>query len=245
MALNPNVVVVAPNELITATHLNNIRSNLLNFDTAIAARVPMSGVSSAVPITGNLYLGGDPVGGPGALVSPGGLIQLARTGSGPIGSPNLQIGRGSAPGAGAASEPLVSFARSASGLTPFGTQIGSITINTGANGVLYNQTSDPRTKTRVGDIGDAAARIQTLGRAAFRGHLLHADTGEPVGDERDLLSSHDIEDVAGYAVTGERDAVDDNGEPVYQQVAYGELVPLLCAALAAALDRIDALEAAA
>lgn len=38
MALNPNVVVVAPGELITATHLNNIRSNLIRIDDDPKAR---------------------------------------------------------------------------------------------------------------------------------------------------------------------------------------------------------------
>jgi hypothetical protein len=60
----------------------------------------------------------------------------------------------------------------------------------------------------------------------------------------DFLSSHDVEDVAAYAVYGERDAVDETGAPIWQQVSYPDLVPLLFAALANALDRIDALEGA-
>lgn len=36
MALSPNVVVVNPGELVTAAHLNNIRSNLVNFDALLA-----------------------------------------------------------------------------------------------------------------------------------------------------------------------------------------------------------------
>ena len=82
-------------------------------------------------------------------------------------------------------------------------------------------------------------------RQAWRGQYLDADTGEPAGDTFDFLSSHDVEDVADYAVTGDRDAVDDDGQPVYQQVNHSALVPLLFAALADALARIDALEAAA
>ena len=45
-------------------------------------------------------------------------------------------------------------------------------------------------------------------------------------------------------MTGERDAVDDAGRPVFQQVDFGVLVPLLFAALAETLDRVAALEAA-
>ena len=80
-------------------------------------------------------------------------------------------------------------------------------------------------------------------RQAWRGQYLNAD-GQGEGDTFDFLSSHDIEDVAGYAVSGERDATDDDGNPVLQQVNYPALVPLLFAALADALARIDALEAA-
>jgi hypothetical protein len=37
MALSPNVVVVAPGELITANHLNNVRSNLDRIDNRVTA----------------------------------------------------------------------------------------------------------------------------------------------------------------------------------------------------------------
>jgi hypothetical protein len=83
--------------------------------------------------------------------------------------------------------------------------------------------------------------VQDLGHAAFRGRWLD-DDGEPAGEEWVLLSSHDIEDVAPFAVTGARDAVTDTGGIDPQQVNYPALVPLLCAALANALDRLDQLE---
>ena len=119
----------------------------------------------------------------------------------------------------------------------------------------YNYTSDPRLKTpkpaaRGGDsdgIGDAAERVQQLGAQAWVGQWVDTHSGEAVGGDWDFLSSHDIEDVAPYAVTGERDAVagppqnegePEEGSPVYQQVNYPALVPLLTAALSQALDRI-------
>lgn len=38
MALSPDVVVVAPGELITSAHINNIRANLIRIDDAARAR---------------------------------------------------------------------------------------------------------------------------------------------------------------------------------------------------------------
>jgi hypothetical protein len=128
------------------------------------------------------------------------------------------------------------------------TTIGSITIAS-ATSVAFNTTSDPRAKTpapQTRGIDSASSRVQAIGRNAWQGRHVDPDTGEPDGDVTwDFVSSHDVEDHAPYAVYGARDAVDDAGAPVFQQVSYGDLVPLLFAALADALDRIDALEAAA
>jgi hypothetical protein len=87
--------------------------------------------------------------------------------------------------------------------------------------------------------------VQQLGRNAWQGHHVDPVTGQPEpGHVWDFLSSHDVEDVAPYAVYGDRDAVDDAGQPVWQQVDFPALIPLLTAALAQALDRIAALELA-
>jgi hypothetical protein len=44
-------------------------------------------------------------------------------------------------------------------------------------------------------------------------------------------------------VTGKKDAVDDDGNPVFQGIDQSKLVPLLTAALQEAVARIEALEA--
>jgi len=139
------------------------------------------------------------------------------------------------------------------------TNVGSITVASSTS-IAYNTTSDPRAKTEppaTRGISDAAARAQAIGRNAWQGRHLDPDTGETdTGDTWDFVSSHDIEEHAPYAVYGERDAVATQedvdagiaatvGQPLFQQVSYGDLVPLLFAGLANALDRLDALEAAA
>jgi hypothetical protein len=49
--------------------------------------------------------------------------------------------------------------------------------------------------------------------------------------------------VVPECVTGTKDEVDDDGNPVYQGIDQSKLVPLLTAALQEALQKIEAMEA--
>ena len=51
-----------------------------------------------------------------------------------------------------------------------------------------------------------------------------------------------MQTVVPGAVTGEKDAVDANNEPVLQQMDKSKLVPLLTAALLEAITKIETLE---
>jgi hypothetical protein len=59
----------------------------------------------------------------------------------------------------------------------------------------------------------------------------------------DGFLAHEAQAVVPEAVTGEKDAVDDDGNPVYQGIDQSKLVPLLTAALQEAIGRIETLEA--
>lgn len=236
MALSPNVVVVAPGDLITAAHLNNVRSNLDRLDTT---KLSLTGGT----LSGTVTVGATPEATTptaGADVNVSGQIKSVAPASFTTSQTNLIVGRGGSPGGNTAAQ-YVRFDRGAA-------VIGTITIAS-ATSVAYNTTSDPRSKTApplTRGIDDAAGRVQAIGRNAWQGHHVDPDSGDAEGgDLWDFVSSHDIETHAPYAVYGERDAVDETGAPAFQQVSYGDLVPLLFAALADALDRIEALEAAA
>jgi hypothetical protein len=155
---------------------------------------------------------------------------------------NLGLTRSGSP-AGDVGQAFVHFRR-----TSANTLIGSITISGTGTTVAFNTSSDRRAKHDDGPIVDAARRVARLARRAFRGRWrpLGDDgvPGDPPADTTiwDLLSSQDIEDVAPYAVTGERDAVDDDGNPIFQQADYSKLVPLLVAAFGEHESRLDALE---
>lgn len=209
-----------------------IRSNwaisVSNVANAAEAAIPGKVAKAGDTMTGNLHVGApfsDTV--VGNTIDTRGLIG---TSVDLAGGRNLTVGRIGA-GASAAGEVYVQFRR--------GTPIGSITIAS-ATAVAYNTTSDPRLKETTGELTDAAQRVQTLGHAAYRGRWV----GDPVeAPEWDLIDATDVAVAAPYAVQGEPDAVTDDGAIDPMQVNYGALVPLLCAALADALDRIDALEA--
>jgi hypothetical protein len=70
--------------------------------------------------------------------------------------------------------------------------------------------------------------------------------------ERPMFVAHEIQEVAPYAVVGGKDAIDEEGAPIYQQMDHSTLVPLLTAAIqeqqsliTSLTARIAALEGAA
>lgn len=193
-------------------------------------------------ITGDLQTDGDVISGArpsntstnvGTLMTAEGRF-VGTCGDDMVDFSSIGLTRRGGAGAQATGQAYLSFRREAS--VP--DIIGSITIGSGS-AVAYNTSSDYRLKTSVGPITDAAARVQQLAAQAFRG-TWNADEG--AGEEWDMLYAHDVDTVAGYAVTGDKDAVDIDGNILPQQTDYKALVPLLIAALGEALDRIDALE---
>lgn len=120
--------------------------------------------------------------------------------------------------------------------------VGSITTTNTAT--AYNTSSDYRLKENVVPLTGATERLAQLPVHRFN---FIADPGHTV----DGFLAHEAQAVVPECVTGEKDAVDENGDPVYQGIDQSKLVPLLTAALQEALTeiadlkaRITALEAA-
>ena len=116
-----------------------------------------------------------------------------------------------------------------------GVSIGSIT-QTGTTGVAYNTSSDYRLKENVTPVTDGITRLQQLNPSRFN---FIADPNRTV----DGFIAHEAQAVVPECVTGEKDAVDDDGNPVYQGIDQSKLVPLLTAALQEAIAKIETLEA--
>jgi hypothetical protein len=100
---------------------------------------------------------------------------------------------------------------------------GSITYNRAGGLTVYNTTSDYRAKTVNGVVENA------LGKLA----LLKPSTGRMNGasEDIDFFVAHELQEVVPSAVTGEKDAVKEDGTPDYQMVDKSALIPLLTAAI--------------
>jgi len=114
------------------------------------------------------------------------------------------------------------------------TQVGEIATST--TGTSYNTSSDYRLKENIVPLTGAADRLNQLQVRRFN---FIADPDTTV----DGFIAHQAQAVVPECVTGEKDAVDADGNPVYQGIDQSKLVPLLTAALQEALAEIESLKA--
>jgi hypothetical protein len=114
------------------------------------------------------------------------------------------------------------------------TEVGSISVTTTAT--AYNTSSDYRLKENVVPLTGAIDRLQQIPVHRFN---FIADPDTVV----DGFIAHEAQEVVPECVTGTKDEVDEDGNPVYQGIDQSKLVPLLTAALQEALQKIEDLEA--
>ena len=105
------------------------------------------------------------------------------------------------------------------------------TIRTTGSSTQYNTSSDYRLKENVEPITGAADRILQLKPCRFN---FIADATKTV----DGFIAHEVQEVVPEAISGDKDAVDDKGDPDYQGIDQSKLVPLLTAALQEAITKI-------
>ena len=109
-------------------------------------------------------------------------------------------------------------------------------INVTTTGTSYVTSSDYRLKENVTGITGGIERVKQLNPSRFN-FIADADTTV------DGFLAHEAATVVPEAVTGEKDAVDADGNPEYQGIDQAKLVPLLTAALQEAITKIEDLEA--
>jgi hypothetical protein len=114
------------------------------------------------------------------------------------------------------------------------TDVGNISLTTTAT--AYNTSSDYRLKENISPLAGAADRVKQLTPCRFN---FIADPDKTV----DGFIAHEAQAVVPECVTGTKDEVDDDGNPVYQGIDQSKLVPLLTAALQEALAEIESLKA--
>ena len=108
-------------------------------------------------------------------------------------------------------------------------------ISVTGSGTTYNSVSDYRLKENIIDLENASDRLMKLKPKRFS--FIDGD-----GQMVDGFLAHEAQEVVPEAVEGQKDAVDENGNPAYQGIDQSKLIPLLTAALQDALKRIDQLE---
>ena len=113
--------------------------------------------------------------------------------------------------------------------------IGSITQN-GTTATSYNTSSDYRLKENIAPVPDGITRLLQLKPSRFN---FIADPDRTV----DGFIAHEAQAVVPECVTGTKDEVDADGNPVMQGIDQSKIVPLLTAALQEAIAKIETLEA--
>jgi len=112
--------------------------------------------------------------------------------------------------------------------------VGSIKTNGSATS--FNTSSDYRLKENVVTDWDATTRLKELKPSRFN---FKADKDTTV----DGFLAHEVSSIVPEAISGEKDAVDKEGNPEYQGIDQSKLVPLLTKALQEAVTKIETLEA--
>jgi hypothetical protein len=114
-----------------------------------------------------------------------------------------------------------------------GSGVGAITSSNTAT--TYATSSDYRLKHDIQPMIGALAKVAALKPVTYK---WNADDSNGEG-----FIAHELQEVCPSAVTGEKDAVDAEGKPVYQGIDTSFVVPLLTAALQEAVAKIESLTA--
>ena len=111
--------------------------------------------------------------------------------------------------------------------------IGSIT--TTASATAFNTSSDVRLKHAIEKLVGSLDLIRVLNPIGFRWNA-NNEHGEG-------FLAHELQHIIPAAVTGEPDALNDDGSIKPQQVDHSKLIPRLVGAIQELLQRVEALEA--
>ena len=114
-----------------------------------------------------------------------------------------------------------------------GGQAGLISMPTSTT-VNYGSTSDYRLKTNVVRLENGIDRVKKLKPSRFE----WINDGVVV----DGFIAHEVSEVIPEAINGEKDAVDENNNPIYQTIDQSKIIPLLTSALQEAIIKIEQLE---
>jgi len=99
--------------------------------------------------------------------------------------------------------------------------VGTIVVNSAS--VAYNTSSDYRLKNTIAPMTNALAKVAQLKPVTYK---WIAD-----GSDAEGFIAHELAEVCPQAVTGEKDAIDEDGNPKYQGIDTSFLVATLTSAI--------------
>jgi hypothetical protein len=111
--------------------------------------------------------------------------------------------------------------------------VGNISVTT--SGATFNSTSDYRLKESVAPLSGGLARVSALKPSIYK---WKAD-----GSNGEGFLAHELAEVVPAAVTGEKDAVNEDGSIKAQSIDMSRVVPILVAAIQELTARVQTLEA--
>ena len=111
---------------------------------------------------------------------------------------------------------------------------GQITSHGTNHTTSYGTSSDYRLKENEVLISDGITRLKSLKPYRFK--------WKSSGVTVDGFFAHEAQTVVPEAITGTKDEVDSDKNPIYQGIDQSKLVPLLTAALQEAIAKIETLE---
>jgi hypothetical protein len=109
------------------------------------------------------------------------------------------------------------------------------TIQISGSSTSFNTSSDYRLKNTIAPMTDALAKVALLKPVTYKWNV---DSSDGQG-----FIAHELAEVVPQCVTGEKDAVDEDGNPKYQGIDTSFLVATLTAALQEAVAEINQLKA--
>jgi hypothetical protein len=114
-----------------------------------------------------------------------------------------------------------------------GSAVGNISVT--ASATAYNTSSDYRLKNTIAPMTGALAKVALLKPCTYKWNV--------DGSDGEGFIAHELAEVCPHAVTGEKDAVDENGNPKHQGIDVSFLVATLTAAIQELKAEVDSLKA--
>ncbi len=130
-------------------------------------------------------------------------------------------------------KPLNEVAKAVIFIRETGAEVGSIVIDNN-NSTNFNTLSDYRLKEDFTPVSDGLLKVNALKPTNFKWVNMDARI--------DGFIAHEVKEVVSNAVTGEKDVVDENNDPVYQQMDASKLIPIMVAAIQELSKKVTELE---